>query len=172
VTAHDRYAIKAFDVHAQDYLLKPFDPDRLVLAFRRAAERLRERKIAVIDARLQALLEQVERDRRQRTRIAVRDNGRVRLLLVSEVDWIESSDNNVILHVGAQVHSLRQTMQRLEESLSPTQFVRVHRTAIVNVARIREIQPWFSGEYVVILRDGTRVRTSRGYRSRLEALMT
>jgi two-component system LytT family response regulator len=172
VTAHDQYALKAFEVHAQDYLLKPFDPDRLLAAFRRAAERLRGRRLAGIDARLQALVEQVERDRPRRARIPVRTDGRVRLLPVGEIDWLESSDNHVLIHTNGQVHSVRQTLQGLESSLSPAEFVRVHRSSMVNVARIKEIQPWFNGEYVVILRDGTQVRTSRGYRARLEALMT
>jgi two-component system LytT family response regulator len=172
VTAHDRYALKAFEVHAQDYLLKPFDPDRLLAAYARAAGRVRSDRLRSPDAQLQALLAAMELRRTRRTRIPIRTDGRVRLLPVAEIDWIESSDNHVKIHANGQTYVVRQTLQRMEASLSPGEFVRVHRSSILNVARIKEIQPWYNGEYVVILRDGTQVRTSRGYRARLEALMT
>jgi two-component system, LytTR family, response regulator len=172
VTAHDRYAIKAFEVHAQDYLLKPFDPERLLAAYARAAERVRSDRVRDPDARVQALLETMEQRRSLRTRVPIRADGRVHFLPVIDIDWIESSDNHVKIHAVGQTHIVRQTLQSMEASLSPTDFIRVHRSSIVNVARIKEIQPWFNGEYVVVLRDGTQVRTSRGYRARLEALMT
>lgn len=171
VTAHDRYALKAFDVHAQDYLLKPFDPDRLHAAFARAAERIEGRRGASARAGLQELLDEMELRRTRRTRIAIRNDGRVTLLPVADIDWIESDDNHLRIHTNGATHLVRQTLQSLEESLAPTEFVRVHRSAIVNVSRIREIQPWFNGEYVVLLRDGAQVKTSRGYRARLEELI-
>ena len=171
VTVHDQFALKAFEVHAQDYLLKPFDPDRLIAAFERAAARIGNERAIRPDARLHALVEEMERRRTRRTRIAIKGEGRVRLLPVGEIDWIESSDNHVRVHANGQVHVVRQTLQGIEASLAPTEFIRVHRTAIVNIARIQEIQPWFNGEFVVLLRSGVEVRTSRGYRARLEALL-
>jgi len=171
VTAHDRYALKAFEVHAQDYLLKPFDPDRLFDAFHRAAERVRQRRMGASSAQLLAFIDDMERVRSHRTRVPIKANGRVTFLPVGEIDWIESADNHVKIHTNGDTHLLRRTLQNMQASLSPAEFVRVHRSAIVNVARIKEIQPWFNGEYVVLLRDGTKVNSSRGYRARLEALM-
>lgn len=171
VTAHDQYALKAFEVHAQDYLLKPFDADRFREAFARAAERINARRPNGVNAQLQALLEDMERQRTRKTRIPIKADGRVMLLPVEEIDWVESSDNYVKIHANKTVYTVRQTLQNMEQSLSPTEFVRVHRGSLVNVSRIREIQPWFNGEYVVLLRDGTQVKTSRGYRGRLEILM-
>ena len=172
VTAHDKYALKAFEVHAQDYLLKPFDPDRLFDAFRRAAERIRQSRMGGSNARLLALIDDIERVRSHRTRVPIKSDGRVTFLPVEEIDWIESSDNHVKIHAKGETHVLRRTLQSMQASLSPTDFVRVHRSSIVNVTRIEEIQPWFNGEYVVVLRDGTKVQSSRGYRARLEALMS
>lgn len=172
VTAHDQYALKAFEVHAQDYLLKPFDAERLHSAFERAAERIEGRRAnRGINSQLQALLEDLQQQRTRRTRIPIKSDGRVTLLPVEQIDWIESSDNHVKIHANKQIFTVRQTLQSLEQSLSPTEFVRVHRGSMVNVTRIREIQPWFNGEYVVLLLDGTQVKTSRGYRARLEELM-
>ena len=172
VTAHDKYALKAFEVHAQDYLLKPFDPDRLFDAFRRAAERIRQSRMGGSNARLLALIDDIERVRSHRTRVPIKSDGRVTFLPVEEIDWIESSDNHVKIHAKGETHVLRRTLQSMQASLSPTDFVRVHRSSIVNVTRIEEIQPWFNGEYIVVLRDGTKVQSSRGYRARLEALMS
>jgi two-component system, LytTR family, response regulator len=173
VTAHDQYALKAFEVHAQDYLLKPFDADRLSAAFARAAERIEGRRAnRGINLQLQALLADLQQQRTRRTRIPIKADGRVMLLPVEQIDWIESADNHVKIHANKQVFTVRQTLQSLELTLSPQEFVRVHRGSMVNVARIREIQPWFNGEYVVLLHDGTQVKTSRGYRARLEEIMT
>jgi len=172
VTAHDKYALKAFELHAQDYLLKPFDPDRLFDAYRRAAERIRQSRMGGSNARLLGLIDDIERVRSHRTRVPIKSDGRVTFLPVEEIDWIESSDNHVKIHAKGETHVLRRTLQSMQASLSPTDFVRVHRSSIVNVARIEEIQPWFNGEYIVVLRDGTKVQSSRGYRARLEALMS
>ena len=171
VTAHDHYALKAFEVHAQDYLLKPFDAERFLAAFARAAERINARRPDSVNGQLQALLQDLERQRTRKTRIPIRNDGRVRLLPVADIDWVESSDNHVKIHVGNNVYTIRHTLQNMEQSLSPADFVRVHRGSLVNVSRIKEIQPWFNGEYVVLLLDGTQVKTSRGYRGRLEALI-
>ena len=161
VTAHDKYALKAFEVHAQDYLLKPFDPDRLFDAYRRAAERIRQSRMGGSNARLLGLIDDIERVRSHRTRVPIKSDGRVTFLPVEEIDWIESSDNHVKIHAKGDTHVLRRTLQSMQASLSPTDFVRVHRSSIVNVARIEEIQPWFNGEYIVVLRDGTKVQSSQ-----------
>lgn len=171
VTAYDEYALKAFEVHAQDYLLKPFDADRFLAAFARAADRIRADRASGANERLIALLEEIERDRPRRSRIPIRAGGSVFFLPVDEIDWIEAADNYVRIHARNEVHVVRQTLQRMEESLAPNAFVRIHRSTIVNVGRIKEIQPWFAGEYVVLLRDGTKLQTSRRYRARLESLM-
>ncbi|MGV3710882.1 MAG: LytR/AlgR family response regulator transcription factor [Gemmatimonas sp.] len=172
VTAHDQYALKAFEVHAQDYLLKPFDAERFFEAFQRAAERINARKPHATDSRLQALVDDMERQRQRKTRIPIKNDGRVTLLPVQDIEWVESSDNHVKIHANRQIFTVRQTLQSMEQSLSPTEFVRVHRGSMVNVARIKEIQPWFNGEYVIIMRDGAQVKTSRGYRGRLEQLIS
>ena len=172
VTVHDQYALRAFEVHAQDYLLKPFDPDRLIAAFSRAARRIAgAREHERETRRLRALVDDIERRRTRRTRVAIKSDRGVRLLPVGEIDWIEASDNHVLIHAGGEAHPIRQTLQAMEESLPPADFIRVHRSVIVNVTRIREIRPWGSGEYVLALRDGSEVRTSRSYRGRLEWLM-
>jgi two-component system LytT family response regulator len=171
VTAYDEYALKAFEVHAQDYLLKPYDRERFYEAFQHAAARIRAQRENGTNARLVALLEDIERERPRRTLVPIRSGGRVTFLPVEEIDWIEAADNYVRIHAGKETHLVRQTLQSMEESLPPTMFVRIHRSTIVNVSRIREIQPWFGGEYVVSLRNGTKVHTSRRYRARLEALM-
>ncbi len=171
VTAHVQYALKAFEVHAQDYLLKPFDPDRLIAAYERARERIRGNLMGPTTSQLQQLVADMVRQRTRRTRVPLKVDGRVSFLPVESIDWIESADNHLKIHAKGQTHLVRQTLQSMEDSLSPADFVRVHRSFVVNVARIKEIQPWFNGEYVVVLHDGTQVRSSRGYRARLEALM-
>jgi two-component system LytT family response regulator len=171
VTAYDQYAIRAFEVHAQDYLLKPFDPDRFYAAFQLAAQRIESRRADLTHARLLALLEDLERDRPRRTRVPIRTGGRVFFLPVEDIDWLEAADNYVRIHAKGDIHVVRQTLQHMEESLPQSIFVRVHRSAIINVTRIREIQPWFSGEYTVLLQDGSSVHTSRRFRGRLEKLM-
>lgn len=177
VTAYNEYAIKAFQVHAQDYLLKPFDPDRFYDAFRHAASRIREGRRTDATTAV-SVLDEIERERgggaggaQPRDRVPIKSAGRVFFLDVDDIDWVEAADNYVKVHAKGETHVVRQTLQRMEEWLSPKRFVRIHRSTIVNVARIREIQPWFGGEYVVLLRDGTKVSTSRRYRPRLEVLM-
>jgi two-component system LytT family response regulator len=176
VTAYHEYAIKAFQVHAQDYLLKPFDPDRFYDAFRHAASRIRSGRRGDGSTTV-AVLDEIERERgtgtpgMPRERVPIKSAGRVFFLDVDDIDWVEAADNYVKVHAKGETHVVRQTLQRMEEWLSPKRFVRIHRSTIVNVGRIREIQPWFGGEYVVLLRDGTKVSTSRRYRPRLEVLM-
>lgn len=171
VTAYEEYAFKAFEVRACDYLLKPFDAERFGTAFRHVAERIRADRAVDAHARLTHLLDRFERGRLRHQNLPIRTRGRVYFLDIDEIDWIEAADNYVKVHAHGAVHVTRQTLRHMEESLASRGFVRIHRSTIVNIARLQEIQPWFGGEYVVLLRDGTRVTSSRAYRSRIQALM-
>jgi two-component system LytT family response regulator len=161
VTAYDQHAIKAFEVHAADYLLKPFDRARLQTCLTRLR---RERDSD--PSRLKELLDQF-RSRDYLERVVVKSHGRVLFLKIEDVDWIETSANYVELHSGKQSYLLRGTLATLEERLNPRQFVRIHRTTIVNIDRIRELQPWSHGDFTVVLKDDTKLRMSRRYREKL-----
>ena len=155
VTAHDHYALQAFEANALDYLLKPFDEERFHRAYLKARERLAR---------------PAERDPVQAEegahpdRLAVKREGTVYFVRIADVDWVEAASNYVRLHTGRETHLLRESMTGIGARLDPRRFLRIHRTAIVNVDRIRELQPWFSGEYILILQDGTKLKVSRGYR--------
>jgi two-component system LytT family response regulator len=180
VTAYDQYAIRAFDARALDYLLKPIDDDRFDLALARARERLDQRRESAVARRLsQVLLEgRVRGEDEPRTDTAgsgayvrqflVKRNGRVILVPVDEVDWIEAARDYVRLHVGRVTHLLREAIATVESRLDPVQFVRIHRSTLVNISRIRELHPHSNREYIVVLRDGTELKLSRGYRGRLK----
>ena len=168
VTAHDKFALKAFEVHAIDYLLKPFDKERFQTALQRALEHLAHRKPQAIHEQLSALLQEL-RPAAQPDRIAVKGDGRVVFVKTGDVDWVEAADNYVSLHVGKESHLLRETMTSIETRL-PKQFLRISRSTIVNTERIKELQPLFHGEYAVILRDGTRLTLSRSHRDKLQQL--
>ncbi len=167
VTAFDAYAIQAFDANALDYLLKPFDADRFHRTFQRAQDRLRRPDSGGAPAQLTALLESLTRQRNTAERLAIRTDGRVYFVRVADIDWIETASNYVRLHSGKASHLLRESMSSLETRLDPERFLRIHRTTVVNVERLRELQPWFSGEFIAILQDGTRLKVSRGYRDRV-----
>ena len=197
VTAYDRYALRAFEVHALDYLLKPIAHRRFQEALRRARHELtrRERELGPIEEngesdaesltavadRLRRLLDEREaassgspsrpapapEGPRYAARFTVRDGERYLLVRVAEVDWAEASANYVRLHVGQRTFQMRTTMSELERQLDPAQFTRIHRSAIVNLDRIREIRPEWHGEYEVALVTGATLRLSRGYRDRL-----
>jgi len=171
VTAYDEYAIKAFDVQALDYLLKPFDRQRFARAVERARAALSQAGGHGADARLLELLKQMDRDSRYERRLAIKSAGRISFVSVDEIEWLEAADNYVRLHTGATVHLLRATMSSLEERLDATQFIRIHRSTIVRSDRIKEIQPLFNGEYAILLRDGRKLTCSRGYRYRIHALI-
>ena len=171
ISAHDQYAVKAFEAHALDYVLKPFDEARIDRALHRVRERISHPPhTRHIDPRLLSLLEEL-RDRRRSDRLVVKTGGRVVFLRTEDIDWVEASGNYVRLHVGGDAHLLRESMKNMERRLDPSTFVRIHRSAIVNVDRIRELEPWFHGEYIVILRDGTRLTSSRVFSDRLNALI-
>ena len=174
VTAFDQYALKAFDVHALDYLLKPFDDDRFTHALRRAKSQIEAREIDRLSKRLLALLEERQSERTSSvsqkdylTRLMIKVSGRVVLLKVGEIDFIEADGNYAKLHVGRKSHLLREKMHDLEGQLDPAKFVRIHRSTIVNVDRIKEMHPHFNGDYVVVLEDGRQLRLSRSRRENL-----
>jgi two-component system LytT family response regulator len=169
VTAFDQYALQAFDVHAIDYLLKPFDRERFQKSLRHAREQLRRGEGG--NDRLAALLENIKPDGRKRERLAFKANGRVILVRIEEIDWIEADGNYVQLRVGAASHQLRETISGLETQLASDRFMRISRSVIVNLDRIKELQPLFYGDYAVILQNGTRLTLSRNFRDRLEKLL-
>ncbi len=184
VTAHDEHAVAAFEVHAVDYVLKPVDPERLAEAVRRAKRRIASAPGGGVGAR------DDDRDLRERLaalvaevsaavapgpaptgRLAIKGEGRVVFVRIADVDWVEAMDNYVRLHVGRDVHMMRETLSNLEARLAGTTFLRIHRSSIVNIDRIREVQPWFAGDYVVILNDGTKLTTGRRYRAAVQGLL-
>lgn len=173
VTAYDEYALKAFDVHALDYLLKPFDRARFTAALARAKKRVRrDRRPGDRDSALE-LLSELGRERMgtRLDRLVVKARGRVFFVQVDEIDWFEAAGNYVELHVGSESHLIRSTMKALEERLDPSRFLRVHRSAIVNISRIQHIEPWSSGEFLITLRSGATVRSGETYREALTTLM-
>lgn len=178
VTAFDQYALRAFEFHALDYLLKPFDDARFEKALRRAKQQVEQREIKELSGRLIALLEGRDAQGTERTppasyltRLLIKSAGRVSFLKVDEIDWIGAEDYYIKLHVGRKSHLLRETMNEMEAKLDPSKFVRVHRSAIVNLERIRELQQPYSGEYLVVLQDGTELKLSRSRREQLQTML-
>ncbi|HUP87712.1 MAG TPA: LytTR family DNA-binding domain-containing protein [Longimicrobiales bacterium] len=178
VTAYNEYAVAAFEVNAVDYLLKPFDDDRFAVTLARAKKVIRQSHMGDLSARLTELLNghmapapTPDVTERYLDRVVVKSAGRSILLKAAEVDWIEAADYYVKIHSGKQSHLLRESMNTLETRLDPERFFRVHRSAIVNLDRIREIQPYFRGEHVVILEDGTKLKLSRARRDKLETAL-
>jgi two-component system LytT family response regulator len=169
VTAYDQHALRAFEVQALDYLLKPFDAERFESALDRVRRQLDSQASSDLGRRLLALVRDIKPERPARPeRLVVKSGGRLFFLRAEEIDWIEAAGNYVRLHVGSEGHLLRETMTSIEARLNPDIFFRIHRSHIVNIERIKELQPWFNGEYVVILRNGTQLTLSRGYREKLQ----
>jgi two-component system LytT family response regulator len=172
VTAYDEYALRAFEVHALDYLLKPFGKERFQQTLRHAREALERRRAGDLGRRLLALVHDIKPEPQRVERLVVKSGGRVFFLRTDEIDWIEAAGNYVRLHLGSESHLFRETMNRMEARLDVKRFARIHRSRIVNTERIKELQPWFNGDYVVVLRDGTRLTLSRGYREKLQQRLT
>lgn len=169
-TAHDQYAVKAFEIHAVDYLLKPFDRERLKTALDRARARAVAHRPDDLQSKLAAMLEDLRSGAREPERIPVKSNGKVSFVRIPDIDWVGSADNYVELHVGAHSHLIRETMSSLSSRLPAEQFLRVSRTAIINLSRVKELQPLFHGEYAITLTTGARVTLSRSYRDQLPKL--
>jgi two-component system LytT family response regulator len=167
VTAFDRYALRAFDVHAIDFLLKPFTRERFRIALARARERLERRDR---DAGLAALAASLRERQRYLSRVPVRTAGRIVLVDLATVDWLEAADNYVRLHVHKREYLLRETLMSLEAQLDPDRFARIHRSVIVQIDRIVELHRATHGDFDVLLRDGTRLTLSRTWRDRLRGL--
>ena len=166
VTAYDQYALQAFEVHALDYLLKPFTRERLASAVERAKQQIRHRQRGELDERLESLLSDLRTERKYLDRLVVKTVGRVYFLKTDEIDWVEAAGNYLKLHIGREAHMIRETMNSIEAKLDPDKFLRIHRSTIVNIDRIKELHPMFSGDYSVILKNGAELSLSRNYRDR------
>jgi two-component system, LytTR family, response regulator len=169
VTAYDEHALRAFDAHAVDYLLKPIDERRFDIALARLRERLGAGRHPPDEVR--ALAADLARYRGWSTRLAVRAGGRIELVPVADIHWIEAAGNYVCLHLGKAEHILRETLKSLEARLDPGSFARIHRSAIVNLDRIAHLEPIEHGEYLVTLRDGTSLYATRSFSRRLRDLL-
>ena len=179
VTAYDAYALRAFEVHALDYLLKPFTDERFKEALERAKSHVRLREVSGLARGLRALLEERAdaeawggRRKGFLSRFMVKVGQRVIFINPSDVDWIEADNYYIKLHVGSRAHLLRLSMKELEERLDPKCFWRIHRSAMINLDRVKELHQHPSGEYVVVLKDGTELKMSRARRERLQELLT
>ena len=167
-TAYDKFAVRAFEVHAIDYLLKPFDEERLKDALARVRKSLLSRKPESEDPRMKALLEEVRPLPENIDRISVKTGGRIVLVKPEDIDWIEAADNYVTLHVAKSAHMIRETMTTMEGRLQSRKFLRISRSTIVNTDRVKEMHPLFHGDYTLVLHDGTRLSASRNYRDKLK----
>ena len=170
VTAYDRYALKAFEVHALDYLLKPFSRRRFGEAVEHVLARLAARNGSAAVPEVAALLDALRGERERPERFAVRTGRGVRFVKAEEVAWVEAEGNYVRLHVPGGNHLLRGTLKGIADRLDPRRFVQVHRSALVNLDRIARLEPWFHGEFVVVMDDGTRLTSSRTYSANLRRL--
>lgn len=171
VTAFDAFALKAFEAHALDYLLKPLADDRFFETLNRVKTYLAGRDTAELRDRLLGLMREVREASKCISRLAVESGGRLVFLKVSEIDWIEAAGNYLSLHVGKQSYLLRGRISELEKKLPPEQFFRIHRSEIVNLDRIKEFQPLFKGEGLVLLKDGTQLSASRSCSQKLQAFL-
>jgi two-component system LytT family response regulator len=184
VTAFDKHALRAFEAHAIDYLLKPFDHDRFNTALQRAKTQVRQRKLGEINESLFAVLKDLKPESNELDlktekvlhkeaidRVAIKASGRVYFLKVEEIDWVESAGDYLSLHAASKTHLIRETMENFHAKLNPQKFLRIHRSFVVNIERIKDIQPFFKGDYVITLVSGKRLKSSRSYRHEIQALL-
>ncbi len=172
ITAYDEFALRAFEFHALDYLLKPYDRDRFRSAVEHARTAIAARPTPDITAeQITALLQSLKRPAATLDRLIVKTNGRIIFLRTEEIDWMEAAGNYVKLHAGPETHLLRETMNNLEEQLDPRFFIRIHRSTIININKIKELQPYFNGEYTVTLMNNTTLILSRGYRDNFTSVL-
>ncbi|MEO8295673.1 MAG: LytTR family DNA-binding domain-containing protein [Gemmatimonadota bacterium] len=184
VTAYDQFAVRAFEVNALGYLLKPFDDERFAAAIARAKRTVRESQVGALSEQLLGLLRSTGRanpappplspgggSQPYMSRLVVKNGGKVLFVRTEEIDWIEAADYYVRLHIARKSHLLRETMSALEGQLDPARFFRVHRSAIVNLDRVVEIQPYFHGEHILLLQDGSKLKLSRARKEKLEQVL-
>ena len=181
VTAYDEHALRAFEVNAVDYLLKPYDDARFSAALHRAKQEVLRRAGDQVNTRLTQLLDYLQQNGNGRAgpaqedksgeRILLKSSGEIFFLKAEEIDWIEAEGDYMKFHVAGRTHLMRETMARLEARLDPKRFIRIHRSTIVNIDRLRKLSPSFAGEYAVILHDGTKLKLSRGYHERIATLL-
>jgi two-component system LytT family response regulator len=189
VTAYDKHALRAFEAHALDYLLKPFDHDRFDTALRRVKTFVRQQKLGEISESLLAVLQDLkakdgelpsDADDRKPGRVArqepidrvvIKSGGRIYFLKTEEIDWVEGAGDYLTLHSGTQTHLIRETMGNFRAKLDPQKFLRIHRSTIVNIERIKEIRPLYKGDYLITLTSGIGLKASRGYRHELQSLL-
>ena len=170
VTAYDKFALRAFEVHAVDYLLKPFDRERFESALRRALDQVRHREDPARAQAQAALLTEIQAPTKPIERLAIKSGGRIVVVKTADIAWIESAHNYVEIHDDKQAHLLRESIGSIETRLPSDKFVRISRSVIVNVDRVKELEPLFGGEYTVTLQNGQRVTLSRRYRHKLPQL--
>lgn len=170
VTAYDQHAVKAFEAHALDYLLKPFKPARFKVTVQRAREHLADRQAGAVSKSLAALLAQAATGRELISRVAVKTGERTIFVKVERIDYVESAGNYVVLHVGKENHVVRETLSAMEGKLDPKKFIRISRSTLVNADQIKELQPLFKGEHAVVLHNGKQLTMTRGVRELQEAL--
>jgi len=163
VTAYEEYAVRAFEAHALDYLLKPFDQERFDQTVARVRERIRQLEEARLGQNLRGLLAGQVPEKPFAERLVVREGGRIFFVGTPEIDWLEATGNYVTLHVAGKTHLIHETMSSMESRLDPSRFLRIHRSTMINVSRIREMTPHFNGEYIVALTDGTELKLSRSF---------
>jgi two-component system, LytTR family, response regulator len=168
VTAYDQFALRAFEASAVDYLLKPFEAERFDKALERVRIQMRGQNPDAMSERLRTLVATLGGRERFLERMVARTNGRILILRVDDVDWIEAAANYVRVHIGTKQYLVRETMTNLETRLDPEKFLRIHRSVIVRKDRIKELEPLFQGDYSIILVDGSRLTSSRGYRDRIQ----
>jgi two-component system LytT family response regulator len=170
-TAYDKFALRAFEVHAVDYLLKPFERDRFFSALEAARMRVQARVNENVANRMSTLVEELRSRSSGPAKIAIKTEGRILLVEVDDIQWVEAAGNYAELHTAVKSHLVRETMTRLAERLPEEDFVRINRSAIVNLASVRELQPSFHGEYTVFLKDGAKLKLSRTHRDKLDRLL-
>jgi two-component system, LytTR family, response regulator len=171
VTAHDQFAIRAFEVNAFDYLLKPFSVERLESTLKRAKEQIKKQDAETAEDRLMTLLSELKGERKYLKRLTVKDRGKIIFVGVDEIDFIEAQGNYLELDLGDTKHMIRMRLHQIEAKLNPREFVRIHRSTIVNIDRIKEMHPLFNGDQAIVMKSGKKLTMTRNYRDRLKALL-
>ena len=170
VTESESFAVKAFEVSALDYLLVPFNKERLQTAVQKARQQIENRRNGSLDKLLRAFLDKLPNGKDYPDKIMLKTAKGISFINTNEVDWVEAAGNYVKLHVKESGHLLRETMNNIESKLNPDKFLRIHRSSLVNIDRIKELQPLFNGDYIVILQNDTELNLSRNYHDRLQRL--